>query len=341
MPITMDTSPGGGVYQTATHLLSLLPPGIKVHIECGNECWNSAYATYTWCRLQQSILQGASTGNAQLWYANACKAIHDQCIAAFTDAGRPDDLIRVVGSQATQPGVTAAIATQLQTIGAEFEELCIAPYFANWPASYYGTDQYPIFNGMTIYQLCYYFEFISLHGGWDTSQITIHRPVLDSYGYNAVNIVAYECGFTNFVPVDPVGQPPGNDPNYAIRQNAVMQNPRMYGVCLQFAQQYQDAGLTHCEWFDVGGGTGFNDWGLYVSGNQQRGTGDPSLDTVNVSNPQAKNQVLAEEAGGWHHWATLSTPPKVTTTNKITGGRNGQLRTIGYPRGMYRPISHH
>ena len=71
------------------------------------------------------------------------------------------------------------------------------------------------------------------------------------------------------------------------------------------AQGFQDGGLTNWEYFDVGGQSQVPCWGLYESGNMQRGTGNASLDTLNITEPQNKNVVLSELGGGWHYWFTL------------------------------------
>jgi hypothetical protein len=342
MPLTMDTTDGGGAYQVAALLASLTPRGMKIHIEVGNEIWNFNFQTYAWCAIQQSVLLQTQIGGQEIYSANQIKAIHDQCVAAFSDAGRRSDLIRIVGGQAGNIGPTGPTLAQLRTLGAEFEEFCVAPYFSNWPASFYNQDQCRIFDQMTTDQLLDYMEIIATYGGYPEDAIGNQIPVLASYGYGDVKMVGYEGGIGNLVPYNPVGpnlNAPGIDPNYALRQNAVKRHPRMYWIILQFAQSYQDIGMTHWEYFDEGGVTILYDWGLYESANQQRGTGDPIADAFNITNPQAKNQVVSEEGGAWYHWSTLSTPPK--TTKKIIGGRNGQIRTIGYPRGMYRSISHH
>jgi hypothetical protein len=107
------------------------------------------------------------------------------------------------------------------------------------------------------------------------------------------------------------------------------------------AQGFQDGGLTHWEYFDVGGQSQVPCWGLYESGNMQRGTGNSTTDAINITDPGNKNVVLSELGGGWHYWSTLSAPKTTTTTNPSVPGRNGQIRAIGYPRGMYRTTRHH
>ena len=194
MSIITDTTEGGGAYQIMTELLSLLPSGIKVHVECGNEAWNTIGNVYVWCELQQSILENVQTGGSEIWYANQCKAIHDQCVAAATAAGRLSDLVRIVGTQAGNPIQTETVLAELRTIGAEFEELAVAPYFSIWPAAGYSADQITIFDQMSIDQLLDYQELTATYGGWAENLVGNQIPVLATYGYSGVKMVGYEGG---------------------------------------------------------------------------------------------------------------------------------------------------
>jgi hypothetical protein len=336
MPITMDIAPGGGAYQVAAVLAATVPKGVKIHIECGNECWNFTFPTYAICELKQSVLNQAQTGAYQTYYANQCKAIHDECLAAFTAAGRPGDLVRVFGTQGGNPFNTGPILQQAQTIGARIDELCIATYYSNWPASGFTIDHGPIYNSMTIDQTLDYMELIAVDGGYPAALVADQIPTLQANGYGNTKMTAYEGGASALVV-------PFGDPNFPLKQNAVKRHPRMYGVTLQMSQGYQDAGLTLWNYFDVGGQTSDACWGLYESGNMRMGTGNPVADAINVTNPQAKNQVLSEMGGGWHYWSTLSGAPSSSSPTPPTPTvlHNGRTRAIGIPRGLSRPTRSH
>ena len=101
------------------------------------------------------------------------------------------------------------------------------------------------------------------------------------------------------------------------------------------AQTFQDIGLTLWNWFFLGSDSTSSAWDAYESANPGRGTGDPKADVVNVTNPQAKGQVLSEVGGAVSRWASLVTP-KVVPTRPYPTTRNGRLRAIGLPRGMSR-----
>jgi len=341
-PITLDTSSGGAAYQVAAFLAANLPAGVKLHVEPGNECWNFATVVTTWCVLQNARLGNPDGTFYQNYYAAQSVAIHEQFVAAFTAAGRAGDVIRIFGTMAGNLSVTQSVLQQAQNISAPIDEMCVAGYFNSWPTSGYSADQIPIFNAMTTDQLLDYMELNAVYGGYAENYIAPVVATLLDYGYTTTKTIVYEWSPDFLVPIDPLnGNPPGNTPNYPLRQWAVKVHPRMYGVVLQFLQAYQDAGVTLANWFELGGDPGVNAWDAYDSGNQQRGTGNASVDTINATNPQAKNQVLSESAGAVHYWSTLVVPPTVTTTTskKIFPGRNGQIRSIGFPRGAFRLTS--
>jgi hypothetical protein len=150
-------------------------------------------------------------------------------------------------------------------------------------------------------------------------------------------MVAYE-GSPNILVAGASDPPPGVSPNYFTRQNATKRHPRMYGAMLQVIQLYQNAGLTLWNFFNLGGLSSGYAWDAFEYYDQPLGTGNPTLDPINISNPQAKNQVKAEYAGAWYYWSTLNASTTSTTgTKKTTPGRNGMIRAIGFPRGMFRP----
>ena len=337
--ITLDTTPGGqGVDAVAAFLAANLPAGLKVHVEPGNECWNPDFSTHIWCTLKNSAITGKFDGSYEVFFAGQGQAIHNRFFAMFQAAGRGGDVVRLYGTWAGRPDITAQILAQTKANGAAVDEVCVALYFGGQPFAGYDSDQLPIFNRMTTGQLLDYAELNTEYGGWPENLISNQYPVLQQYGYGGTKVIGYEGSVGGLVPVDPVGSlPPGNTPNFALRQNAAKRHPRMYGVLLRMAQKFQDAGLAMWSYFNLGAGTGYTCWSCYETGNQQRGTGDPVADAINIVSPQAKNQALNEVAGGIYRWATLVAPTKTTTTNKIVPGRNGRIGAIGFPRGMFRP----
>ncbi len=344
MPVTIDVTPGpgGGAYDVAAFLAANLKHGVKVHFEFGNECWNEGFDTWFWCALQTARLTNETFSGAYTTFFTAqTKLVHEQCLAAFTAAGRPGDMVHLYGVFTGQPAVTADILAKTLASGATVDELCVALYFNSWPIFGYATDQLPIFNAMTVDQLLDYMELNAVYGQYPENFVANQYSVLTENGNTTTKVIAYEGSPDTLIPIDPVGaQAPANTPNFFIRQQTMRRHPRMYGVILQMAQGFQDAGLTMWNWFQIGGNGSVHCWDCYESGNQQRGTGT-SADTINLTNPLAKNLALNEEGGALHFWSTLSAPSGTTTNKQATEGRNGKIKAIGLPRGMNRLVGSH
>lgn len=320
--ITADVSEGGGAYQTALYVANNTTQDI--YLECGNEVWNvqDPGLNFAFCVFQQSALTRTPPFTIELnsghliYYANQTAAIHAQWVAAFTSVGQQHRLFRVVGTQQGNTGVTNSILAQLQEIGAEFEVLSPASYFNGWPVSGYNQSQCPIYNGMTTNQLVEYNQLMGLYGGDAVAYVPEQFASLAQYDYSSVKIITYEGGASQLIPFDPTtivvnGQtiannPPASDPNYGLRLAGVRRDPGMYDTMLQRAQGMQDAGMAGWNYFDAGGLSNLYCWGQYECGTMQRGTGNPAIDTINVSDPvAAKNIGVAEIGGAWHYWASL------------------------------------
>jgi hypothetical protein len=327
--IASDTTVGGCVDQTAAFLAANLPAGVKVHVEFGNECWNLFFPTCFGATIKNGFLTGDYKRYVYTtYYVSQAKAVHDRFLAVFAAAGRPDDVICVYGGQQGQPGNAADIATKVTAIGGRMDEYAVAFYFnnANTP-HYWEASQQSIYDRMTSDQCLDFMEFNSVHGQMDLNQQAI-MPALAGAGHASTRLVGYEGSPDILVPGGPAC------PNYTVRQNAVKRHPRMFWVMLNQAQIFQDNGLTLWNYFDVAGASNEHAWDAWESGNQQAGTGDPSLDVVNVTNPQAKNLVKSEVGGAWRYWSTLSKAVSTIIKKKPTPGRNGQVGAIGLFKGV-------
>ena len=339
--ITTDTKNPQGARAIAAFFANNLRPGVKFHAEVGNECWNPSFITHSWCSLMNPSVSGGAYGyEYEQFYANQVKAVHDEALIAFTAAGRPGDLVHLYGTFTGQPGVTALILAQAAANGATVDEVCVATYVNVFPGiAAYAQDQLPVLDKMTVDHLLDYLELNAVHGGYPEFLVANEFPVLQQYGYGNAKVIAYEGGWGALVATDPAGvEAPGNTPNFVLRQNAVKRHPRTYWALLQYAQAFQDAGLSMWNYFHIGGGPSYYCWDSYESGNQQRGTGDPVADAINITNPNAKNLILNEAGGAWHYWSTLvpSTGSPTTTPEKTGRGRNGRIRTTGLPKGVFR-----
>ena len=336
-----DVSPGGGVDQVFSFLAANLPVGVKVHVEHGNECWNYGFPTYYWNRAINSILQGGDDGHYQVYYANKAKAVHDRAQAMFAAAGRVNDIIYTYATFTANASYgTGEIVAQAKVNGARMDELAVGIYFDNADAKY-GPEagQGQIYNRMTPDHLLDFLE-VNVEYGHHETTITDHLPFLAAGGYASTKMVCYEASPNILIPG--TGSQAGVQdatPNFYHRQFGTKRHPRMFGIMLRKLQRSQDVGLGLWNQFNIGSGAGPFAWDAYEWYGQQRGTGDPSSDAINISDPFAMDQVVSELGGALGYWSSLVPSTTITTTvNKILPGRNGKLGSTGLPRGMLRPI---
>ena len=79
VPVTIDTSVGGCADQVAAYLAAKLPAGVKVHVEYGNECWNTSFATSFYCSIQNAFVTGSYLRYSyQQFFARQTKVVHDR-----------------------------------------------------------------------------------------------------------------------------------------------------------------------------------------------------------------------------------------------------------------------
>ena len=293
--------------QVAAYLAAHLNPGLKVHLEYGNECWNGAFQTSGWMQIMNFQLSGVTDGSyAEAYVVNAMR-VHDLAAAAFSAAGRPADLIRTFATQAANPGVTDSIGGFAATHGARIAEIATAPYFNNvqsWPTNVYMTT------GQCL-------DVLELQTQYDAeyNAIATHHKLLASHGFSGFNDVCYEGGPESLMlgsEGDVVNGPylrsnPVNA-NAIERTHAIHRHPRMYGIILHYLQRLQDQGVTlFNDYFAMRFVQSYS-WSAYEWYNQQRGTGDPSIDAVNVSDPEAMDTVKSEVGGAIYHWNSLVPP---------------------------------
>jgi hypothetical protein len=332
-PLTLDVSPGGAASQLATMFASALPRGQKLRVEFSNECWNYYFYTYDWSMLMSKVMAGANASDYHNFYTTQAKAVHDAFQSAFEAAGRPGDFIRVLGAQAGNTYNSAGLLAIAKAGNVPIDELAVAVYFQNNPAlANIPDDQLRLFDQTTSDQLLDFFEIVSVYGQYPEALVGNQIPVLQANGYTNTKMVAYEGSPEQLVPINPAKV---SSPAYMLRQNAVKRHPRIFGILLQMAQTFQDAGLTLWNWFYLGCDSTQSAWDAYESSHAQRGTGNPATDTINVTNPQAKDQILSESGGAVSYWASLANP-SIRPTRLYPPTRNGRVRTIGLPRGMSR-----
>ncbi len=109
------------IRQFATLVRDTLEPDQQIYIEFSNECWNYIFPQ-TWWVQEQADQLGIS---ARRFYAQRSANMFRIWEEVF---GGSDRLVRVLGSQAANSGITGQIVNGLPD-GAEADAIAIAPYF--------------------------------------------------------------------------------------------------------------------------------------------------------------------------------------------------------------------
>ena len=329
-PSSIDLTIGGGADQVASYLAAHLPVGVKVHVEFSNESWNMNSPQYTWCHAVNRSLHGGGDYDYMIYYADSTKALHDRFQAMFTAAGRPNDVVHTYAGFAALPDRTLAIAGRASTNGARIDEFAVAPYFNNKPSFGLSALNLDIGTRMNADQMLDFLEFNVEHGKYET-YFTNHRTQLDAAGFTGSKLTTYEVAPETIVVMEAgyVG-PPNNFVMFYPIHYAIKRHPRMFGIVSRMLQKFQDAGMDIWNHYMLCGG-GYNfAWDAWDWWNQQVGTGDPTVDAINIINPVAMNQVKSQTAGALQRWAALVHAP-VKVSSPI---RNAKLRASGLRRGM-------
>jgi len=322
----------------ARYIAANLAKGKKVRVEYANECWNDGFVTRVFCVTQTYKMTGtAGTTDPVPFYVQQAKNCHDRFIAAFTAAGRPaTDVVRVLGSY-IDSGLTARLCDVAKPLSMQFDEVATAPYFINQAAT--EPTLMPIADLMTVGQGLDLVELNLRYSDFFQAYSANHKAVLRSKGFGSVKVVHYEGSLQTLTPYSTMV-------NAYQTSHAMNRHPRMFNIILAgFLQGLQNAGSTLINIFVLGQSlTAFggvpDEWTTWFGWKQQAGTGNPTLDPINVSDPEANDQVKSEVGGAMHVWSSLaaqaSTPPP-PSKKKLIPGRNGQIRATGFPHGANRP----
>ena len=329
-PSSIDLTVGGGADQVASYLAAHLPVGVKVHVEFANECWNMLSPQYAWCHAVNTALHGGGTYDYMIYYADATKALHDRFQAMFSAVGRPNDVVHTYCGFAALPDRAGSIAARAKINGARIDEFAIAPYFNNKPTSGLSDHNLDIGTRMNSNQMLDFLEFNIEHGRHE-NYFTDHRTQLDTAGFPGTTLTTYEVAPETIVVMNPgYGGPPNNFVDFYPLMYAIKRHPRMFGIVSRMIQKFQDAGMDIWNHYMLCGGGTVYAWDAWDWWNQQVGTGDPTVDAINITNPVAMNEVKSQTAGALQRWAALvHSPVKVSTPI-----RNAKLRASGLRRGM-------
>jgi hypothetical protein len=320
-PTSMTDSGMAGLAEyAATHLDS----GLKLYGEFGNECWNYFLGSFVPCELlgYQLGLHGEGN-NFQVGQVIRSQAYHQSLITAFTAVGRASDVVRILGTQGGNPGITTQVLPFCSTYGVTFDVLAPAVYFApnhvvgtepNFQAAYdlmtpYGTPQAGGNVDQTGGQATDWYELMMTYGEVSSLDVTSHRTILDNAGLSNVKIACYEGG-------PDVLTPSGSTVNGPFREHAVHWHPRAYQWMLGALQQLETAGVSRFMKYYASGSNlpngnavpnvTYDEWSGYWSWNMVAGTGT-SADTINASNPQQVDQIASETGAAMRYWNALLT----------------------------------
>ncbi|MCC6144723.1 MAG: hypothetical protein IT368_13030 [Candidatus Hydrogenedentes bacterium] len=214
-----------------------LRPGLKVYIEYSNEVWNGGFGQAQYCKAQGYALHlGGNEFETQMRYYSQ-RAV--EIFQIFEDVfGGTDRLVRVLGSQASNTGVSP-IVLAWQDAYLHTDALAIAPYFG-YELGLQGN--YDRVAAMNLDDLFVELETVSLPDTfhWMEAQ----AAVAAQYG---VQLVAYEGG-QHLVGVNDLRE----DPTLNALFDAANRDPRMgdlYAQYLEGWRQHTDgvfALFSHC-----------------------------------------------------------------------------------------------
>ncbi len=330
----------------AAYVAANLAPGLRVHVEFSNECWNSGFGQWTYCvGMSHTLLGSLSTYDNTTYQVYRSVQVHRIFYAAFARANQPTTRVRrVIGTTPySSPGsgtesILRLLAGNVQAVTGtpvnaafnalgpiQFDEISPAPYYSN--DSYVGTEPslQVAYDLLTVDQVLDVFETVAANAGLGAF-VGAHVKQVAAAGLPfPLDVVAYECGPSEMIPN---GSPASA--NHASRSLAVARHPRMYGIHLNVLQQWQDVGLKLVNVFYLNGADGLEHWDTYLGYSMVAGTGDPARDRANIDDPTNLALVKSQVGGAMNRWASLTVGSR---TNRIPPGRTGKLKSFG----LFRP----
>jgi hypothetical protein len=308
------TFPELGTDECATKTFALLArklaPGHKLRVEYSNEVWNFGFSARYYARMRGAL---DKIGDFQ-WYAKRSHEIHEIAAAAFAAAGRPNDVVRVFGSQAGWVGgggPTDQVAAYCQKQGYPIDELAVAPYFNSQAPKTWDVDQCLDAASVAL-------ELDPIYGVTLESAMAGHQRSLTDRGHTRASVVAYEGSFEHLSRDDTVSL-------YAGR------HPRIRGHYLRYLEIMEKSGMTRFDHFDVGQNIihGQN-WPMYYGWAMRAGMGDGSDglwdnrltmkydNGVAKEDPSDRARIVSPVGQAWREWAALTPAPPTVKAESST-----------------------
>lgn len=181
----------------ATETAAVLPAGKVVYVEYSNECWNSLQDfSQRWYVAAMANIQGLISAGASMqtqtvrYYCKRMNEVRTLWRAAFSTAGLdPNRVKMVLGGWWALTDRTSEMAAYCAAQGYTPEALAVAPY-----TSVHGSDDVNFdCDALDAEQVCDLVEHAMLDfRGYATTIYDTHRSLLDSNGFTAAEIIAYE-----------------------------------------------------------------------------------------------------------------------------------------------------
>ncbi len=288
----------------------------KLILEFGNEIWNGVFPAFYYSSTQgyrHLIAQGGTpwsptntggvTDSDFTWFAaNGAHNCHQRAITAFATAGRPStDVIRIIGGQGGNTGITTALCAAMNAIPASFDRFAVSTYVPNFlPISAPpGYATFPTDPTLTVGQELDQYEAIVASGYYHNLTIATNRAVLDGAGFSAVQLMQYEASLD----ASSAGY---NDQDALYVGNVMARDPRAYRLELANLQASQAAGSAQHNQFYFSSSNPFVQsnvlylWMIFFGGSQGLGTG-----TAGENSDPFGPHPLSEMGGAIHDWAAL------------------------------------
>lgn len=327
------------VSRLAQVLARRLPAGRLIHVEYGNEPWNTAFVGNTYA-VRMTKLLGQPDGGYVPYYMTRMGQVHKIFRDVWAALGRdPADVRRVCGVQQDYAaGTTAPCLDYAVAKGISFDELSPASYYNNAPAAG------PVDDLLTREQLLDLFAM-----NVQQSDLPAHMAIHLQYCRDALAKNPAATWLSNVVLVNYEGGPgsittPAMTANLAARNHGAHRHPDFAEIELHHLQMLEDAGVKLFNIFTLYGTRDLPQWGVYEGYQMEVGTGDATLDLANVNDFENLPAIKSETAAALMKWSAMlpqPTPPTPIPTPTPTPTptppapparvlhRNGTVRAYG------------
>ena len=316
------------VRQLARVLARRLPAGRLVHVEYGNEPWNTAFMGFNHCVRMAKLLSLPDGPYYIPYYMIRMGQVHKIVRDVWAEQGRdPADVRRVCGVQQDYAaGTTAPCLDYAIANGISFDELSPASYYDNAPASG------PVDDLLTREQLLDLFA-MNVQQSDLPSQMASHlQSCRDALAKNPTATWLNDVVLANYEGGPGTMTTPTMTANLEARNHGVHRHPDFAEIELHHLQMLEDAGVKLFNIFSLYGTRATSQWGVYEGFQMEAGTGDATVDVANVDDFENLRAIKSETAAALMKWSAMiqqPTPPTPGTPTARVMTRNGTMRTYG------------